>query len=46
VPSAESGNFSPLAAQAPLPVELAFAPMDEDGEAAEMEGREIGSGAS
>ena len=29
VPAADSGSFSPLAAQAPLPVELAFAPLDE-----------------
>jgi MFS family permease len=29
VPAADSGSFSPLAAQAPLPVELAFAPPDE-----------------
>jgi MFS family permease len=32
VPLAESGNFSPLAAQAPLPVELAFGTTDATGD--------------
>jgi hypothetical protein len=30
VPAAQSGNFSPLAAQAPLPVELAFGSAEGD----------------
>jgi MFS family permease len=46
VPAAESGSFSPLAAQAPLPVELAFAPAEESGEGAGKAEREIGTGAS
>jgi MFS family permease len=31
VPSAETGNFAPMSAQAPLPVELAFAPEEQRG---------------
>jgi hypothetical protein len=30
VPVSASGNFSPLAAQAPLPVELAFGSAEDD----------------
>jgi hypothetical protein len=29
VPSAETGSFAPMTAQAPLPVDLAFAPEEE-----------------
>jgi hypothetical protein len=36
VPVAESGNFSPLAAQIPLPVELAFAPAEGPAENAAL----------
>ncbi|MET3581012.1 MFS family permease [Mesorhizobium robiniae] len=31
VPAAETGNFAPMSAQAPLPVELAFAPEEQRG---------------
>ncbi|MCV3207995.1 MFS transporter [Mesorhizobium sp. YC-39] len=31
VPSAETGSFAPMSAQAPLPVELAFAPEEQRG---------------
>ncbi|MGN6769562.1 MAG: MFS transporter [Rhizobiaceae bacterium] len=46
VPTAESGSFSPLAAQVPLPVELAFAPLEESGEDTGEANCQIENGAS